>query len=60
MASGLFRLLGAVGRNMIVANTLGSFALLVILTLGGFIISKGMIQLIVVLFNLILMWKFFI
>lgn len=60
MASGLFRLLGAVGRNMIVANTLGSFALLVILTLGGFIISKGMIQLIVVLFTLILMWKFFI
>ncbi|KAL5975219.1 ABC transporter G member 39 [Asimina triloba] len=41
MASGLFRLMAGLGRNMIVANTFGSFALLAIMTLGGFIISRG-------------------
>ncbi|XP_068647580.1 pleiotropic drug resistance protein TUR2-like [Aristolochia californica] len=40
MASGLFRLMAALGRNMIVANTFGSFALLAIMTLGGFIVSR--------------------
>ncbi|WCJ30205.1 ABC transporter G family member 39 [Euphorbia peplus] len=40
MASGLFRLMAAVGRNIIVANTFGSFALLAITVLGGFILSR--------------------
>ncbi|XP_058074641.1 ABC transporter G family member 39-like [Magnolia sinica] len=40
MASGLFRLMAGLGRNMIVANTFGSFALLAIMTLGGFIVSR--------------------
>ncbi|KAB1204550.1 Pleiotropic drug resistance protein 1 [Morella rubra] len=40
MASGLFRLMGALGRNIIVANTFGSFALLVVLVLGGFVLSR--------------------
>ncbi|CAL5439936.1 unnamed protein product [Camellia sinensis] len=40
MASGLFRFIGAVGRNMIVANTFGSFTLLMFFTLGGFILSR--------------------
>ncbi|XP_058002043.1 pleiotropic drug resistance protein 1 [Hevea brasiliensis] len=40
MASGLFRLMAALGRNIIVANTFGSFALLAILVLGGFILSR--------------------
>lgn len=40
MASGLFRFIGALGRNMIVANTFGSFALLVLMVLGGFIIAR--------------------
>ncbi|EOY31406.1 Pleiotropic drug resistance 12 [Theobroma cacao] len=40
MASGLFRLLAAVGRNMIVANTCGSLALLAISAMGGFILSR--------------------
>ncbi|KAJ1392153.1 P-loop containing nucleoside triphosphate hydrolase [Sesbania bispinosa] len=40
MASGLFRAIAALGRNMIVANTFGSFALLTLFTLGGFILSK--------------------
>ncbi|XP_059642945.1 pleiotropic drug resistance protein 1-like isoform X2 [Cornus florida] len=38
--SGLFRFIAATGRNMIVANTFGSFALLLLFTLGGFMISR--------------------
>ncbi|XP_059296982.1 pleiotropic drug resistance protein 1-like isoform X2 [Lycium ferocissimum] len=41
MASGLFRLTAAVGRKMIVANTLGSLALLLVLVMGGFIMSRA-------------------
>lgn len=41
MSSGLFRFMGAVGRNIIVANTVGSFALLAVLVMGGFILSRG-------------------
>ena len=44
MASGLFRFIAAAGRNMIVANTFGSFALLMLLALGGFILSHGMMR----------------
>ncbi|KAL3616104.1 transcription factor [Castilleja foliolosa] len=44
MASGLFRLMGALGRNIIVANTFGSCALLMVLALGGFILSRDNIQ----------------
>ncbi|XP_057454235.1 pleiotropic drug resistance protein 1-like [Lotus japonicus] len=40
MASGLFRAIAALGRNMIVANTFGSFALVMLITLGGFILSR--------------------
>uniref|UniRef100_A0A7N0U871 ABC transporter domain-containing protein n=1 Tax=Kalanchoe fedtschenkoi TaxID=63787 RepID=A0A7N0U871_KALFE len=40
MASALFRLMGALGRNVIVANTFGSAALVMIMVLGGFIISR--------------------
>ncbi|KAB1209191.1 ABC transporter G family member 32 [Morella rubra] len=40
MSIGLFRLIGSLGRNMIVANTFGSFAMLVVMALGGFIISR--------------------
>ncbi|MED6174626.1 transcription factor [Stylosanthes scabra] len=44
MGSGLFRALAAMGRNMVVANTFGSFALLVVLVLGGFILSRKQIK----------------
>ncbi|KHN45207.1 Pleiotropic drug resistance protein 1 [Glycine soja] len=40
MASSLFRLMAAFGRDVIVANTVGSFALLIVLVLGGFVISR--------------------
>ncbi|KAL0536436.1 hypothetical protein IC582_025385 [Cucumis melo] len=40
MASALFRLIGALGRNIIVANTFGSFALLTVLVLGGFVLAR--------------------
>lgn len=41
MASALFRMDAAICRNMIVANTLGSFIVIILLTLGGFILSRG-------------------
>eukprot|EP00268_Persea_americana_P063037 TRINITY_DN8131_c0_g1_i6.p1 TRINITY_DN8131_c0_g1~~TRINITY_DN8131_c0_g1_i6.p1 ORF type:complete len:329 (-),score=41.99 TRINITY_DN8131_c0_g1_i6:96-1001(-) len=44
VASGLFRLIGGLGRNLIVASTFGSFALLEIITLGGFIISRDNVK----------------
>lgn len=40
MASGLFRSMAAVGRSVIVASTYGTFTLLVILVLGGFVLSR--------------------
>ncbi|KAG9459399.1 hypothetical protein H6P81_003907 [Aristolochia fimbriata] len=40
VASGLFRFIASLGRNMIVANTFGSFALVALLTLGGFVLSR--------------------
>ncbi|KAF5453196.1 hypothetical protein F2P56_028115, partial [Juglans regia] len=40
MASALFRFIAAMGRNMIVANTFGSFALLLLFALGGFILAR--------------------
>ncbi|GAY62771.1 hypothetical protein CUMW_220420 [Citrus unshiu] len=40
MTSALFRLVAATGRNMVVANTFGSFTLLLILVLGGFVLSR--------------------
>ncbi|GLJ08874.1 hypothetical protein SUGI_0097450 [Cryptomeria japonica] len=40
MSLSLFRFIAAVGRTQIVANTFGSFALLIILVLGGFIVSR--------------------
>ncbi|KAK9101862.1 hypothetical protein Sjap_019116 [Stephania japonica] len=40
MASGLFRMLGAMARDMVIADTFGSFALLIVLALGGFIMSR--------------------
>ncbi|XP_050231595.1 pleiotropic drug resistance protein 1-like [Mercurialis annua] len=44
MASGLFRFIAAGGRNMIIANTFGSFALLLLFALGGFILSRDDIK----------------
>ncbi|KAG9131352.1 hypothetical protein Leryth_006173 [Lithospermum erythrorhizon] len=40
MASGLFRFIGGMGRDMIVANTFGSFSLLILVALGGFVLSR--------------------
>ncbi|KAK2969189.1 hypothetical protein RJ640_025902 [Escallonia rubra] len=44
MALGLFRSMAAIARDMIIANTFGSAALLIIFLLGGFILPKGMIK----------------
>uniref|UniRef100_A0A7N2KPZ6 ABC transporter domain-containing protein n=1 Tax=Quercus lobata TaxID=97700 RepID=A0A7N2KPZ6_QUELO len=44
MALGLFRMMASISRDMILANTFGSAALLIVFLLGGFIIPKGMIK----------------
>ncbi|KAJ1438246.1 P-loop containing nucleoside triphosphate hydrolase [Sesbania bispinosa] len=40
MASALFRLMAALGRDIVVANTAGTFSLLAVTVLGGFVISR--------------------
>ncbi|XP_071709127.1 pleiotropic drug resistance protein 1-like isoform X13 [Rutidosis leptorrhynchoides] len=44
MSSALFRFIGSLGRNIIVANTFGSFGLLTIFVLGGFILARDDIK----------------
>ncbi|XWS59522.1 hypothetical protein CRYUN_Cryun08bG0129100 [Craigia yunnanensis] len=44
MALSLFRFIAAVGRTQVVANTLGTFTLLLVFVLGGFIVAKDDIQ----------------
>ncbi|XP_071724267.1 LOW QUALITY PROTEIN: ABC transporter G family member 31-like [Rutidosis leptorrhynchoides] len=44
MALGLFRMMAALARDMVIANTFGSAALLAIFLLGGFIIPKELIK----------------
>ncbi|XP_075642098.1 pleiotropic drug resistance protein 1-like isoform X1 [Castanea sativa] len=44
MASGLFRFIAALGRNMTVANTFGSFGLLLVIVLGGFVLSRDEVK----------------
>ncbi|KAJ0755439.1 putative ABC-type xenobiotic transporter [Helianthus annuus] len=40
MSAAMFRFVGAMGRNMIVANTFGSFAILLVFALSGFVLSR--------------------
>ncbi|GJM87710.1 hypothetical protein PR202_ga03692 [Eleusine coracana subsp. coracana] len=40
MSASLFRLIGGAARNMIVANVFATFVLLIILALGGFLLSR--------------------
>ncbi|XP_059667475.1 pleiotropic drug resistance protein 2-like [Cornus florida] len=44
MALSLFRFIAAVGRTQVVASTLGTFTLLMVFVLGGFIIAKNDIE----------------
>ncbi|XP_047334134.1 ABC transporter G family member 34-like [Impatiens glandulifera] len=44
MALSLYRFIGAVGRTQVISNTLGTFALLLVFLLGGFIVSKNDIK----------------
>ncbi|XP_078168184.1 ABC transporter G family member 36-like isoform X1 [Carex rostrata] len=44
MAGGLFRFMGGLARNMVIANTFGSFALLIVLVLGGFILARESVK----------------
>ncbi|WOL15669.1 hypothetical protein Cni_G24450 [Canna indica] len=44
MALSLFRFIAVAGRTMVIANTLGTFCLLIVYMLGGFVISKDDIK----------------
>ncbi|KAH0772358.1 hypothetical protein KY290_016339 [Solanum tuberosum] len=44
MGMGLFRLIASISRDIIIANTYGSAALLITFSLGGFILPKEMIK----------------
>ncbi|CAL5209123.1 unnamed protein product [Lathyrus oleraceus] len=44
MSLALFRLIAAIGRTQVVANTLGTFMLLLVFLLGGFIIARDDIE----------------
>ncbi|KAK3123186.1 hypothetical protein QOZ80_8AG0625730 [Eleusine coracana subsp. coracana] len=44
MSSALFRFLGGAARNMIVASVFGSFTLLLVMVLGGFILVRDKIK----------------
>lgn len=41
MALGLFRMMASLARDMVIANTFGSAAILIVFLLGGFVIPKG-------------------
>jgi hypothetical protein len=41
MALALFRFIAAVGRDMTMALTFGSFALAILFSMSGFVLSKG-------------------
>lgn len=41
MALSLFRFIAALGRTQVVANMLGTFTLLMVFVLGGFIVSRS-------------------
>jgi hypothetical protein len=43
MASSLFRFIAAIGRDLTVALTFGSFVLAILFAMSGFVLSKGRI-----------------
>ncbi|KAI5071150.1 hypothetical protein GOP47_0013401 [Adiantum capillus-veneris] len=43
MALGMFRLLGAVGRSLVIASSFGTFALMVLFLMGGFLVAREQI-----------------
>jgi hypothetical protein len=44
MALSLFRVMAALGRDMIIANTVSSGALMILFLLGGFVVPKGLLH----------------
>ncbi|KAK7305391.1 hypothetical protein VNO77_43296 [Canavalia gladiata] len=44
MALGLFRFMASIARDMVLANTFGTAALMIVFLLGGFIIPRDMIK----------------
>jgi hypothetical protein len=50
MAVGLFRMMGALGRTLVTANTGGTFCFLILLVCGGFVLARREYLLCVVMF----------
>jgi hypothetical protein len=44
MASALFRFIAAVARDMTVALTFGSFAIAILFSMSGYVLSKGIVK----------------
>ena len=44
LAISIFRAIGAIARNIVVANACGSLMLMIILMLGGFVLPRGQIR----------------
>lgn len=44
MAISLFRALGALARNIVIANALGALVLMFIIMLGGFVLPRGYVH----------------
>ena len=45
MAVGLFRLMGAIGRTLVIATSMGSIAVLVVVTMSGFVLAYPQVRL---------------
>lgn len=44
MAVGLFRLMGAIGRTLVIATSMGSIAVLVVVTMSGFVLAYPQVR----------------
>lgn len=44
LAISIFRAIGAIARNIVVANACGSLLLMIIIMLGGFVLPRGQIR----------------
>ena len=44
MGVGMFRLMGAVGRTLVIATSMGSLAVLIIVTMSGFVLAYPQVR----------------
>ena len=44
MGVGMFRLMGAIGRTLVIATSMGSLAVLIIVTMSGFVLAYPQVE----------------